>query len=107
MTDVWRLTVSAWKSIGGLAKNTKFIVDMPSDAICADGSISTRISLGVSSPVVVGIPVVSPAHISMGIAQSGVVVDGFIFDYVVYYDEIGIFKDSYWSKTPFEMYIEP
>ena len=43
----------------------------------------------------------------MGIAQSGVVVDGFIFDYVVYYDEIGIFKDSYWSKTPFEMYIEP
>ena len=107
MTDVWRLTFSARKSIGGLAKNTKFIVDMPSDAICADGSISTRISLGVSSPVVVGIPVVSPAHISMGIDQSGVVVDGFIFDYVVYYDEIGIFKDSYWSKTPFEMYIEP
>jgi len=108
MTDVWRLTFSARKSIGGLARNTKFIVDMPSDAICADGSISTRISLGVSSPVVAGIPVVSPAHISMGnIIQSSAVVDGFIFDYVVYYDEIGIFKDSYWSKTPFEIYIEP
>ena len=108
MTDVWRLAFSARKSIGGLARNTKFIVDMPSDAICADGSISTRISLGVSSPVVAGIPVVSPAHISMGnIIQSSAVVDGFIFDYVVYYDEIGIFKDSYWSKTPFEIYIEP
>jgi len=108
VTDLWRLTFSARKSTGGLAKNTKFIVDMPSDAICADGSISTRISLGVSSPVVAGIPVVSPAHISMGdIIQSSAVVDGFIFDYVVYYDEIGIFKDSYWSKTPFEIYIEP
>jgi hypothetical protein len=108
MTDVWRLTFSAKKSTQGLNRHTKFIVDMPSDAICSDGSISTRISLGVSSPVVVGIPVVSPAHISTGnIAQSSAVVDGLIFDYAVYYDEIGIFKDSYWLKTPFEIYIEP
>lgn len=108
MTDVWRLTFSAKKSTQGLNRHTKFIVDMPSDAICSDGSISTRISLGVSSPVVVGIPVVSPAHISTGnVTQSSAVVDGLIFDYIVYYDEIGIFKDSYWLKTPFEIYIEP
>lgn len=108
VTDVWRLTFSAKKSDRGLNRHTKFIVDMPSETICSDGSISTRISLGVNSPVVVGIPVVSPAHMSMGnAAQSNVAVDGFIFDYVVYYDEIGIFKDSYWSRTPFEIYIEP
>lgn len=108
MTDVWRLTFSARKSTQGLNKNTKFIVDMPSDAICADGSISTRISLGVNPLVVEGIPVVSPAHTSIGnTSQSSAVVDGFIFDYVVYYDEIGIFSDSYWSRTPFDIYIEP
>lgn len=108
MTDVWRLTFSARKSDRGLNRHTKFIVDMPSDTICSDGNISTRISLGVSSPVVAGIPVVSPPHMSMGnITQSSAVIDGLIFDYVVYYDEIGIFKDSYWSKTPFEIYIEP
>lgn len=108
MTDVWRLTFSARKTTQALNKNTKFIVDMPSDTICADGSISTRISLGFGSSVVVGIPVVSPPHFSMGnIAPNSAVVDGLIFDYVVYYDEIGIFNDSYWSRTPFEIYIEP
>ena len=108
MDDAWRLDFSAIKSSYGAKKHTKFIVDMPSETVCSDGNISTRITLGTGSPVVAGIPVVSPAHISYGsIARNSAIVDGFVFDYLVYYDEIGIFKDSYWSKMPFEIIIQP
>lgn len=108
LSDVWRFTFSARKQSTRLSLQSKFIVDIPSAYVCSDGRISTRISLGVGSPAVVGIPVVSPPHTSFGnISQTSVVVDGLIFDYVVYYDEIGLFKDSYWTKTPFEVYIEP
>lgn len=108
MDDVWRLSFSSRKFDSGVTKHTRFIVDMPSEAICSDGNISTRITLGTKPPTVVGIPVVSPAHISAGTAsQNSAVVDGLVFDYVVYYDEIGIFKDNYWSVTPFEMNIQP
>jgi hypothetical protein len=108
MDDVWRLDFSAIKSTYGVRKHTKFIVDMPSDTVCSDGNISTRISLGAGSSVVAGIPVVSPAHISSGTAlRSSAVVDGVVFDYLVYYDEIGIFKDAHWSRMPFEIVIQP
>lgn len=111
-TDVWRFVFSADKLDQGKKLQTKFIIDMPSEFICADQRISTRISLGVSSPANLfsgaAVPVTSPAPVPVGsIVRNSVLVDESIFDYVVYYDNIGLFKDSYWSKTPFVIQIDP
>jgi hypothetical protein len=112
MTDVWRFTFSARRSLQGLTAHTKFIVDMPSEIICADNKISTLISLGVgkfgSEFSGEAISATSPPHKQVvKIIQNSVFVDGYIFEYVTYYDNIGLFKDSYWIKRPFEIHIDP
>lgn len=111
-TSSWRFVFSAKKSTPASSLHTKLIIDMPSDFVCSDNRISTRISLGVGVPASSfsgsAIGVVSPIKMPIAtLAQNAVKIDESFFDYVVYYDNIGIFKDSYWLKTPFEVYIDP
>lgn len=85
---------------------TKFILDMPVDLICSDGSISTRIELDIKSgefQVSTGrkVSVVDPPRplsVNPNPRRIDAFVDGVFSDKRVYYDGLGMFKDSYWSS---------
>lgn len=100
------------KSIGK-ELHTKFILDIPSDLICSDGSISTVIGLDIKNggfqqgsgksfsavdpPVFTGR---NPQPRSVD-----VYVDGVFNDKRLYYDDVGLFKNKYWNANRLEMSI--
>lgn len=92
---------------------TKFILDMPVDLICSDGSISTRIELDIQSgefQVSTGskVSVVDPPRplfTNPNPRRIDAFVDGVFSDKRVYYDGLGMFKDSYWSSKVLKMEI--
>lgn len=111
--NFWIFSFSAESSnrTTGDVLRTKFIIDIPSDIICSDGSISTRLearfdfdgygpSLSGESFLVTG-----PGSREIFGSSSGmdVFVDGNFIDERIYYDQIGIFKDSYWRTNSLEM----
>lgn len=87
---------------------TKFITDMPSNLVCGGNNIATDIELkigrGLDSYISgESIYVVTPRSARPAIApdnQLNVSVAGLQNDYVVYYDELGLFGESYWSYSP-------
>lgn len=85
---------------------TKFIVDIPSDIICSDNNISTTIELYTNSTNLLPISgeatnVVTPSRSSNSeFISNDVFIDGIFNQARVYYDGIGIFKNSYWSSNP-------
>jgi hypothetical protein len=86
---------------------------MPADAICSDNKIATDIRVNINSGELVvakgkQISVVSPARpVAVKTRGVSVTVDGIFNDYVIYYDNLGLFKDSYWGSVPFEIKIDP
>lgn len=94
---------------------TKFVLDIPADLICSDGNISTVIELDILSgefSVSTGrqVSVVDPARpiaFNPTPRRTDVFVDGVFSDKRLYYDQIGMFKDSYWSSKPLRMVINP
>ena len=113
-SDVWRLdfTIKSVNRTTSKDYQTKLTIDMPADFICSDGNISTNILFDPSaSQVSVGngvtIPVVIPVRTPTTTSQYSLFVDGVFNDYVVYYDNMGIFKNSYWDTVPFEININP
>lgn len=94
---------------------TKFILDIPADLICSDGNVSTRIEMDINSgefQVSTGtkVSVMDPPRPLDPNPKSRRVdafVDGFFNDKRVYYDELGVFKDSYWSSKRLKMEINP
>lgn len=115
MVNFWRFSFVVRRvgaDIGGL--ETKFIMDMPASLMCGDNNISTKISLDIQSGsfnVSRGkqIYVVTPHSIrpkpKKAYRGATAFVDGVLSEYAVYYDEIGLFKNDYWSKFPFELEI--
>lgn len=109
----WNFSFSAETSnrLTGDVLRTKFILDIPSDVICSDGRISTRIEARFDfdgyGPTTAGeaFLVTDPASRRGSGKSSGMdaLVDGNFIDERVYYDQIGIFKDSYWRTRPLEM----
>jgi hypothetical protein len=113
----WRFSfsVSTHNFSTGDRLATKLILDMPSDLICSDNNISTRIELDINSgdfQLQTGrmISVVDPARTQSSNPASrsvDVFVDGVFGDKRVYYDNIGLFKNSYWTSYPVKMTINP
>lgn len=92
---------------------TKFILDIPVDLICSDGSITTTIELDIQSgefQVSTGrkVSVVDPPRplpFNPTPRRIDVFVDGVFSDKRVYYDGLGMFKDSYWSSKVLKIQI--
>jgi hypothetical protein len=97
----------------GKELHTKFIIDIPSDLICSDGSIATVISLDIQNGGFREIQgnsfsAITPAPFLGRNPQPksvSVYVDGIFNDKRIYYDEIGLFKNSYWDSKMLEMKI--
>lgn len=88
---------------------TKFICDIPSDLVCGSNDISTEIELQIRRRT--GQPtsgqsiyVVTPHSVRPGPYSAAedlsVFVGGMQNQYMVYYDELGVFGDSYWLRNP-------
>jgi len=115
LTDVWRLSflARAYNRFQNEDVCTKLILNMPADSICSDNTIATDIRVNINSGELViakgkQISVVSPARpVAVRPRGVNVTVDGISNDYVIYYDNLGLFKDSYWSSVPFEIKIDP
>lgn len=119
----WNFSFSAtlFNKTTGSRLGTKFILDMPSDLICSDGSISTSIELNIMSGefnvaagesyfVTSPIPTTSTTGsrpLLTNPLRRGVDVflDGKFSDKRIYYDNIGLFKDPYWTGRPLKMKI--
>jgi hypothetical protein len=115
LTDIWQLAflARAYNRLQDEDVCTKLILNMPADAICSDNKIATDIRVNINSGELVvakgkQISVVSPARpVAVKTRGVSVTVDGIFNDYVIYYDNLGLFKDSYWSSVPFEIKIDP
>jgi hypothetical protein len=93
---------------------TKFILDIPVDLVCFDGNISTVIELNIKSgefQLSTGrkVSVVDPPRPlskNPNPRQIDVFVDGVFNDKRIYYDELGMFKDSYWNSKNLKIEID-
>ena len=115
LTDTWRLSfiARAYNRSSDEDISTKLILNMPADAICSDNKIATDIRVYINSGELViskgkQISAVTPARtVTSRPAGVSVTVDGSSNDYVLYYDNLGLFKNSYWTSVPFEIKIDP
>jgi len=123
INQIWRIYFST-RSMNMSTREiieSKFIIDTPSFVICDDNNIASTIRLDVGSS---GVSTLNGRQILVveetkeghtggrdikPLGERGVEIstDGFVNDYVVYYDNLGLFKDSYWSSFPFAMTISP
>jgi len=119
----WEVSMSlgckdnSWGLLLGVAdgkRATKIILDIPADVLCGDGFIVASI-LAYFSPYSsdggsnVKIQAVSPPK-KIRRAISGSVeayVNEIFIPQTVYYDEIGLFGDSYWQTGPLRIDINP
>lgn len=93
---------------------TKFILDIPVDLVCFDGNISSVIELNIRSGEfrlstgrevsVVDPP--RPLKKNPNPRRIDVFVDGVFNDKRIYYDELGMFKDSYWNSKNLKIEID-
>jgi hypothetical protein len=92
---------------------TRFLIDMPSNLICFDDNISTNIRTYIGtnqSQVTKGQAsfVTSPSRsLIANYRKTTTIIDGTFNDYLVYNDDLGLFKDSYWLNNPVEFNISP
>jgi len=115
--EFWKFSFSVKRKKRDINElQTKFILDIPASVICDDNNISTNISLDIKSgqfrvysgkQIFVVSPTTARPAIPDFIRGLDVRIDGIMNDYRVYYDDIGLFGDSYWNSHPFEVQINP
>lgn len=109
LNDFWTFYFYA-KTLNRQTKDenyTKFIIDIPSEIFCIDGNISNSIELDAnmnSSQPELGesINVVQPGRTFNLESNYGVVdvfVGGIFNEIRLYYDGLGLFKNSYWENN--------
>lgn len=109
LDGLWRLSLSAREG----QRQTRLVADIPPELLCAAGRPAARMQVyfdqGRNLIPSGGIQVVSPPRPSRRTATDAaeVFVDGIFVPYVVYYDELGLFKDSFWEYSPLEIDINP
>jgi len=105
-------------------KRTQFSLELPPSYVCSTGNISTLISMDINtfgqedvlpgtfrgsrsfSPRGVGILVVdSDRNTEEPSAGINISTNGTYVDFSSYFDELGLFSDSYWQNVPFEIKI--
>jgi len=111
----WKFSFSAVNTNRSIGKelHTRFIIDVPADLICSDGSISTTIGLdikngGFNNSIGNSISAVTPPRLlpRNPLPRSvDVYVDGVFNDKRIYYDDIGLFKNDYWNNSMLEISI--
>lgn len=114
-SDAWRFSfiVKSQNKVTNQDLQTKFLIDMPANLICFDDNISTNIITYIGtnqSQVTKGqaIFVTSPSRsLTTNYKKTTTLIDGVFNDYLVYYDDLGLFKDSYWLNNPLEFNISP
>lgn len=90
---------------------TRLVADIPADLICSDGNISTLMELEISDGDLNAargkrISAVIPERTSIrnpDTRGANFYVDGLFNDKRVYYDDIGLFKNSYWNVNRLAM----
>lgn len=107
---LWRLSFSA----RGGSKQTRLVVDIPPEVICAGRRPSSMVevyfdrisdALSVDRAIQVRTPPRTPRWSASSAVE--VFVGGIFVPHVVYYDELGLFNDSPWDYSPFEIDINP
>lgn len=107
--NLWRLSFSA---LAG-RKQTRLVVDIPPELMCASRRPSAPVQVYFSQrpfvPKSDGVQVVAPSRTPRKTAlfSAEVFVEGIFVPHVVYYDELGLFKDSFWEHSPLELDINP
>lgn len=111
----WKFSFSAVNVNRSIGKelHTKFILDIPADLVCSDGSISTNLELeiqngGFQEGTNINFAAVTPPNFIGRTTRPRIVdvyVDGVFNDERIYYDDIGLFKNSYWNSSRLEFNI--
>jgi hypothetical protein len=108
--DLWTFSLS----VAGDGKQTRLVFDAPSELMCAAGRPSARIQCYFDGPLQSpslgrSFQVVDPPRRPVPVAadRAEVFVDGIFVPFTVYYDGLGIFKDSFWRSSPLEFDINP
>lgn len=118
MVNYWKFSFSARnQDENGNLTETKLIMDIPSSFVCLKGgNISADISVDIYSGEIITSAgeqfyVVTPHSIrpSAKTPYRGldVTVGGEPNSYTVYYDDIGLFKNSYWDRVPLRFGLNP
>lgn len=108
--DLWTFSLS----VTGEGRRTRLVFDIPSELICGSGRPSATVQCYFDSnpsflpdppaPQVVD-PPRTPLYSAMDRAE--VFVDGIFVPYTVYYDGLGLFRESFWRTSPLEFDINP
>lgn len=108
-TDVWRLSIGVSEG----QRQTRLVLDIPADVICGEGYVTTSVVAYFNSYSPSGsgerIQVVTPdksRYLSV-LGEVDVFVNDIFVPQTVYYDELGLFKDSYWGAAPLEIDLNP
>jgi hypothetical protein len=108
--DLWTFSLS----VSGEGKQTRLMFDAPSELICAAGRPAARIQCYFDGPLQSpslgrSFQVVDPPRrpVPVAVDRAEVFVDGIFVPFTVYYDGLGIFKDSFWRSSPLEFDINP
>jgi hypothetical protein len=114
-SDAWKFSFSA--TVRNKSRNegrTNFSIEIPTSEICTEGR-STNIRLNINSGQFESstgkkllVTDKNSRQTTTKISRSvDCYVNGILNDYVVYYDNLDFFKNSYWSKIPLEITINP
>jgi hypothetical protein len=114
-SDAWNFSFSA--TVRNKSRNegrTNFSIEIPTSEICTEGR-STNIRLNINSGQFESstgkkllVTDKNSRQTTTKISRSvDCYVNGILNDYVVYYDNLDFFKNSYWSKIPLEITINP
>jgi hypothetical protein len=115
-SDSWRFAFSTTmrNELADMDGHTKFVADIPIGQICQEGR-STNIKLMMESRGLVassGRSKLVTNSSSRNIVKTRnyrpeCYINDVLNDYVVYYDNLNLFKNSYWKNVPLEMSINP
>ena len=114
-SDAWKFSFST--TVRNESRNegrTNFSIEIPTSQICTEGR-STNIKLNINSGQFAsstGKKLLATDALSRKITTKisrsvDCYVNGILNDFVVYYDNLDLFKNSYWSSIPLEMTINP
>lgn len=108
--DLWTFSLS----VIGEGRRTRLVFDAPSELICGSGRPSAVVQCYFDSdPSLLPVPpapqVVDPPRTPLYSAtdRAEVFVDGIFVPFTVYYDGLGLFRESFWRSSPLEFDINP
>jgi hypothetical protein len=108
--NLWTFALSVF----GEGRQTRLVFDAPSELICAAGRPAALVQCYFDSPIQSpsrgrSFQVVDPPRrpVPVAVDRAEVFVDGIFVPFTVYYDGLGIFKDSFWRSSPLEFDINP